>query len=231
MIKYFGLFLLLFLFACKGDKSASNPADQLIIEDKKQIDPTENTSDYNVNFNSKVSDYVYDTPDPTSFFTDKDVEEVLGLESGAVYNIINNGKSTDRARSAFYKVSDPEKSNAAVLIRALANPYYQIAKTEGDVLDFTFENPDDELPIEFKNWAANHIKNKIDDGEHSLNDPNLTVIFVKWDMGMSGAMHEEEGSYYWRDEKGIIYHIAFNITSTTKKKKAAAEKLAKMVTP
>ena len=233
MIKYLLIVSSVMLFACKGDNVKTESKDQIIQEDQNHEGHNheeQKPQEYNVDFNRNVEDLVYNTPDPTSFFTQENIEGYLGLNPGDIYDVVANGKVTDRSRSVFYKVSDPEKGNAAVLVRTISNPYFELAKKEDLGVDFVFEKPGDELPFEFKEWASTYIRNKITEGEHSLNDPNKTVIYDKWDMGVSGAMHEEDGSYYWRDKSGVVYHIAFNLTSS-KNQRTTAEKLAKMITP
>ena len=95
MIKYLLIVSSVMLFACKGDNVNTESKDQTSQEDQNHEDHNhedQNQQEYNVDFNRNEEEMVYNTPDPTSFFTKENIEGYLGLNPGDIYDVVIMGK-------------------------------------------------------------------------------------------------------------------------------------------
>lgn len=199
MYKFIFLFLAFGVFSCK---EASKPDS---IKDNSE---TVSEGDQMSGLVSKTN--IYDSPDPMQLVTVADVESALGLNSGAVYTTIPNGNATERVRSVFYKISEEDKPNAAMLFHLSGNP----------------------LPGELEDYALIAVRDKISNGDRSLNDPDKIIEFEAWDVGLGGASNKGESTYFWTDERGYLFLIAFNLSSLSEEEQyQAATKLANKVSP
>jgi len=203
MIRLLGLTILLLMASCKGDTSTSNPEDKPATTTTPK--KTFASDGHQVNSGSQTEDgsYTYNIPAPEEAWTKEEVEKALGLDPGAVHNLKANGTSESRSRSCFYRISDPEKSNAAIVLQISGNP----------------------MPDEFPDWASYYIANVKTDGEKSLKDPDVTLKYSEFPFGVSGAGNAELGKYYWRDKNDLVYMLAFNVDQSEKEIEKAAYEL------
>ncbi|NNF36621.1 MAG: hypothetical protein HKN68_21140 [Saprospiraceae bacterium] len=160
--------------------------------------------------------YVAPTRDNVPFVADlvskEQMEEWLGLESGKIYDVVINNNAADKnSNSAFYSIDDPDLGNAAVMLQVSSNPL-----------------PTDISDSEF---ASYYINNKITEGERDLSNPEVSIKFDEWDMGVSGAYNKDLGKYYWRDKEHFIYLFATNTTLPIERQYQAAQKVARSITP
>jgi hypothetical protein len=146
-----------------------------------------------------------DLPEVKDLITGAQIEEALKLQPGAMYDIRPNSNS--RSTSAFFKLDDPEKGNAAILIQISKNP----------------------SPEEYIDWDILYMESILQGGEKSL-DPNVEPMYYKpMDIGVEGAGNSKLGKYYWRDEHQHIYLLAFNVTKTPEEINEAALKIGKII--
>lgn len=145
-----------------------------------------------------------DLPDINKLITGEQIEEILGLGAGGMYD--TDGSENERSRSMFFRLDD-ERPNGAILLRVSKNP----------------------MPEEFPNWDINFIDGALESGEKTL-DPNMPSIdYEPLDLGLQGIGNRMVGKYFWRDEHRHVYMLAFNITRTPDEIHEAALKIGKIV--
>ncbi len=204
MIKYFSIFSLCFLLACKGDQTSNTSSDtatKTIAKSKSFNSDGKVVSSGSVN---EDGSYSYNIPAPEDAWSKEQVETALGLQAGSIYQLKANGKPTNRQRSCFYKITDPNMPNAAIVLQISGNP----------------------LPDEHPDWASYYIANLRADGEKSAEDPTSTLHYDEFPFGVSGVGSAELAKYYWRDKNELIYMLAFNVDKTEKEINTAAYQLA-----
>jgi len=153
-----------------------------------------------------------DVPIAADLVSKDQMEEWLGLEKGKIFNVVRNvNEANKNSNSVFYSIEDPELGNAAVMLQVNCNPL------PTDITDSDF--------------AAYYINNKIMDGERDLKNPEVSIKFEEWDMGVSGAYNKDIGKYYWRDQDHFIYLFATNTTLPIERQFQAAQKVARSITP
>ncbi len=203
MIKYISLLSLCFLLACKGDSGSGNqtePSTSTITKSKTFNAEGDVVSSGSVN---EDGTYSYNIPAPEDAWSKEQVEKALGLKAGSVNELKANGKATNRQRSCFYRISNPDMPNAAIALQISGNP----------------------LPDEYPDWSSYYIANLRSDGEKSLEDPSLTLSYDDFPFGVSGIGSAELGKYYWRDKNELIYMLAFNVDKSEKEINEAAYQL------
>lgn len=203
MYRLLYLVMMVALVACKNNSSSST-TEKAGPEDQA----SSNTSLQEERYVAPPRD---DVPIAADLVSKEQMEEWLGLEGGKIYNITKNiNEANKNSNSVFYSIDDPDLGNAAVMLQVNCNPL------PTDITDSDF--------------ASYYINNKIIDGERDLNNPDESIKFENWDMGLSGAYNKDIGKYYWRDKDNFIYLFATNTTLPIEKQFRAAEKVATFIT-
>ena len=206
MNRFFVFLLALGLVACNGNKTSETTA----VEDHSSHDGHDH--DLESQDPGSLAQPRLDVPIVGDYFSKEQMEGFLGLQEGAIYDVVKNVDESDKNdNSIFFKISDPELGNAAVMLQASKNPL-----------------PDD---ISDYDYASYYINIKVTDGERTMQDPMNAVPFEEWDQGLSGAYNKDLGKYYWRDKDNVIYCFALNTTLPINQQFDAAMKVAESITP
>ena len=152
-----------------------------------------------------LNDEIYPLPEVSNLITPEQIEKALNLHGGAMYETKSN--STDRSKSTFFKLDDPEKGNAAIVIQVKSNP----------------------LPEEFPDWDIGFIQGIKETGEQRIKSEEEPYKYEILDIGIEGVGNRELGKYLWRDEHRHVYMLAFNVTKTPDEIHDAALKIAEIV--
>lgn len=144
-------------------------------------------------------------PDASTYLTGQDIEEALNLGTNAVYEVRPSRSTT--SSSVFYKIEDPEKSNAAVLFTVQINP----------------------VPDEITDFAASYIIDMKTTGEVTLGQEGRDIYEAFEVGGQPGAYSKKAGMFYFKDVEGYLYMIAFNVTQSEEQQYEAAIQLAEKI--
>lgn len=142
-------------------------------------------------------------PPPCTLVDDIELGSILEID----YNLIsrnsgNRANKNEHTSSCFYRWSDPKAGAGMILIQMQRNP----------------------LPEEIDNWPKLIIDNKKSQGERTMDNQNVQVVYKDWKaVGDGGAYSDELGKYYFRYQDIFLFTIAFNEIPEKKHKKYAKE--------
>lgn len=159
------------------------------------------TDNLKVNFTANSTEL----PVPENLITATQLEEILNLHGGAIYESKND--IDPNSHTTFWRLDDPNLPNAALLVNVRSNPY----------------------PEDVPDWDVQTIYNLRVNGEQSINQEEGSFAYEPVDIGVEGVASKALRKIVWRDEHQHLYMIAFNMTKTDEELIEAGVKIGQIV--
>jgi len=202
-LRFFALMLTaVFMIACSGCESSSDPFDRLQVGDA----PPEPIGK-NVQIISLMEKRKGRLGNACTMINDQEMAYALGITREEL--LLNNATpaTADRNQvSCFYKWDDPELANAGIFVQLLKNP----------------------LGEDYAGYITQLIEQKRVRGEQDAN--GSATLFEELDWGDDGSYSVESGKYFWRLGDEVAFFVAFNTLHEPQKQYQIATKIATQLT-
>ena len=153
--------------------------------------------------NSSIQQAKRPVPHACDVLNPKIVAKTIGVDQAGISVKDGSSKASPYAKSCFFRWEHRGIPNSGVLLQIQDNP----------------------VPDEFPEWPAYYIQAKKTEGEKAP-DGSLEYKYNDFSgVGVDGAYNFELHRYMWRDAKGFVYLIAFNLPASESEELEWARKI------